>query len=108
MTTALETKIPYTVSNIERCMCPQCPVQANSVCVQEKSSILKNEVESSGKGEAPDPQKFPGVYCSTGAAACVDLNPNRECICKTCAVWAEYCLENEIPMMYFCNINKAD
>ena len=108
MTTAVETKVPYTVSNIERCMCSQCPVQAASVCAQETFSGLKNEIKSLGEGEAPEPQKVPGVYCSTGAATCVDLNPNKQCICKTCAVWGEYCLEHANPMMYFCNIGRAD
>jgi len=108
MSISVETKVPYTVSNIERCMCSQCPVQADSVCAQEKFSTLKNEIKSLGEGEAPEVQKVPGIYCSTGAATCVDLNPNRQCICKTCAVWEEYCLENAKPMMYFCNIGRAD
>ena len=107
MSTAVETKVPYTVSNIERCMCSKCPVQAASVCAKETLSGLKNEIKSLGEGEAPEPQKVPGVYCSTGAATCVDLNPNQKCICKTCAVWEENSLENAIPMMYFCNNGKA-
>ena len=108
MSATIETKVPYTTINIERCMCPQCPVQADSVCAQEKFSNLKNENKSLGEGGAPEPQKVPGVYCSTGGAACVDLDPNEQCICKTCAVWIEYCLENATPMMYFCNIGRAD
>ncbi len=103
---ATEMKVPYTVSNIERCRCPECPVQASSACVQEKLSNLKNEVTFE-KGEVPESKKVPGVYCSTGEATCI-LNPNNQCICKTCAVWAEYGLENAKPMMYFCNIGKAD
>ncbi len=103
-----EPKVPYTISNIEKCMCPKCPVQANSICVQEKYDSLKNEINSSEKGIIPEPEKFPGVYCSTGSATCVDLNPNKQCICKTCAVWKEHFLENSKPMMYFCNIGRAD
>ncbi|MDR7666270.1 DUF2769 domain-containing protein [Methanosarcina sp. Z-7115] len=105
MTTAVETKVPYNVLNIERCMCSQCPVQAASICARETFSSLKNEIKL---GEAPEPQKVPGVYCSTGAATCVDLNPNKQCICKTCAVWGDYCLEHANPMMYFCTIGRAD
>lgn len=103
-----EPKVPYVISNIERCMCPQCPVQADSACAQEKYSSLKNEINSSVKGEVPESEKFPGMYCSTGSATCVDLNPNKQCMCKTCVVWKEYILENSKPMMYFCNIGRAD
>ncbi|MGB9131778.1 MAG: DUF2769 domain-containing protein [Methanosarcina sp.] len=108
MSTDIENKVPYTVSNIEKCMCSQCPVQANSVCAQEKFSSLKNEIKSSGGGAGPEPKEVPGIYCSTGSATCIDLNPNQQCICKTCAVWEEYDLENAKPMMYFCNIGRAD
>jgi hypothetical protein len=107
MSKSAGAKVPYVVSNIERCMCSQCPVQAGSVCVQEGIGNLKNEMKSSGEGAAPEPQKVPGVYCSAGSAACRDLNPDKECICKTCVVWGEYCLQNAIPMMYFCNNGKA-
>jgi hypothetical protein len=43
ISTTLEVRVPYTVSNTERCMCPQCPVQADSVCTLEKIGNLKNE-----------------------------------------------------------------
>jgi hypothetical protein len=105
--TTLKVIVPYTAPNIEKCMCPQCPVQTDSLCAQEKIGNLNNETKSSGESEAPEPQKFPGVYCSAGKAACKDLNPNKECMCKTCAVWGEYCLENGTPMMYFCNNGRA-
>jgi len=103
---AVEAEVPYIVSNIRRCMCPQCPVQADSAGTQEKIGNLRNETKSLGEGEAPELQKVLGVYCSTGAASCV-LNPNKQCLCKTCAVWGEYCLEHANPMMYFCNIGRA-
>lgn len=108
MTITVDTRVPYTLPNIQRCMCPQCPVQARDECVREKVNDLPNVVQSSGRGETPDPDKIPGIYCSTGSAKCVNLDPNQQCICKTCAVWAEYGLENTGPMMYFCNIGRAD
>lgn len=105
--TTIEVKVPYVLSNVERCMCPQCPVQADSACAQEKVRNLKNEMKDLNEGETPDYQKVPGVYCSTGEATCRDLDPNQQCICKTCDVWREYCLEFGAPMMYFCNNGKA-
>lgn len=107
MGTATEARVPYIVSNIERCMCPQCPVQANSVCAQGKIGSLKNEMKSLGEGEVPESQMVPGVYCSAGYATCRDLDPNRECICKTCAVWEEYKLKNAKTIMYYCNNGRA-
>ena len=38
MSKSAGAKVPYVVSNIERCMCSQCPVQADSVCAQDKYS----------------------------------------------------------------------
>lgn len=107
MNTDTEVKIPYNNSNFERCKCSQCPVQADSTCAQNMLNNLKGEIELR-KGMAPEPKQVPGVYCSTGESMCKDLNPNKQCMCKTCTVWEEYCLQNAKPMMYFCNIGKAD
>ena len=102
-----EVKVPYAITNIERCMCPKCPVQANSACTLDKIGNLKNEMKSLGKNEAPEPQKVPGVYCSSGIATCTDLDPNKDCICQTCPVWVESCLEHADTIKYFCNIGRA-
>jgi hypothetical protein len=107
MGTNVEAIVPYTASNIEMCMCPKCPVQAGSACAQEKIRSLETEMKTSGEGGAPEPQKVPGVYCSAGKASCTDLDPNQECMCKTCPVWGKYCLENGTPMMYFCNNGRS-
>ena len=75
-------------------MCPQCPVRADSLCAQEKIGNLKNEIESLGGAEALEPQRVPGVYCSTDNSTCGDLNFNGQCICNTCPVLEEYNLKN--------------
>ena len=105
--TSETVKVPYAVNNIEKCMCPQCPVQADSVCTLDKIGNLKNEMKSLGKDEVSEPYKVPGVYCSSGTATCNDLDPNRDCICKTCSVWDDYCLEHANTIMYFCNNGRA-
>jgi len=102
-----KTKVPFTVSNIKRCRCTVCPVQADSECAQEKYSELKNELECCGGVEALEPQKVAGVYCSTGIASCKDLNFNKQCICHTCPAWEGYELKKSTPMIYFCNKGKA-
>ena len=34
MSTGENEKVPYTVANIKKCMCPKCPVQADSKCAK--------------------------------------------------------------------------
>jgi hypothetical protein len=107
MNTGEKAIVPYTMLNIKKCMCPQCPVQADSKCVKEKLESLKRELEGAREVDVPEPQKVPGIYCSTGKALCQDLNYGRGCICNTCTVWKEYNLQNVKPVMYFCQKGKA-
>lgn len=107
MNTSENPKVPYTVPNIMKCMCPKCPVQVDSTCIKGKLDNLTKELEGTREGDVPEPQKVPGVYCSTGKATCQDLNPKKQCICNTCAVWIEYHLQNVDPVMYFCQKGKA-
>lgn len=101
------SKVPYVRSNIERCMCSQCPVQAESKCAQEKLQSSKKLMENMPSGGVPDPEEVPGIYCSTGKATCQDLNFDRECICGTCEVWKEYGLEGVDPNNHFCLHGRA-
>lgn len=38
--------VPFTMINIKKCMCSQCPVQADSDCVQEKFKSTKKAMEN--------------------------------------------------------------
>lgn len=98
-------KVPFTEENIMKCMCPRCPVQTGSQCINEKLGKLDEVMESVGK--APEPREVPGVYCSTGAATCKDLNPSQMCICGSCAVWHQYNLVSGRPVYYFCKDGRA-
>ncbi len=100
-------EVPYIASNLERCMCSQCPVQSESACALEKMGNFKSEAKNLGEGKAPSPQSVPGVYCSAGEAICKDLNPNKDCICYTCPVWKEHNLENANVVKYYCGNGKA-
>ena len=42
-----ESKVPFTPENIKRCMCPKCPVQADSKCAMDKLDNLVKELEAS-------------------------------------------------------------
>lgn len=99
--------VPYESENINRCRCPQCPVQANNQCVQDKNKSSKQAMENLPEGEVPDPEDVPGVYCSTGKATCQNLHVDRQCICGSCEVWKEYNLTDANPNNHFCQHGRA-
>ena len=102
-----EFVVPYTEENINRCKCPLCPVQNDSLCVQNRLQISRQEMENAPEGEAPNPDDVPGVYCSEGRAPCQDLNFDRRCICSSCGVWEEYYLKDSDPNNHFCQQGRA-
>ena len=91
-------KIEFTRENITKCLCPQCPVQAESECAQTKMKMLQESM----RGMSPEHSDVPGVYCATGTATCSDLNPNKMCNCPNCNVFKENNLEQGEPNGYFC------
>jgi hypothetical protein len=107
MNTCENVKVPYTIENIKKCMCPKCPVQANSKCAMDKLENLARELEGPWEEDTPESQYIPGIYCSAGKATCQDLYPEEQCICNTCAVWRKYQLQNVKPTMYFCQRGRA-
>jgi hypothetical protein len=42
--------VPYVEENINRCRCPQCPVQANSRCAQSEVKIARQALENAPAG----------------------------------------------------------
>ena len=99
--------VPYNRANVNRCRCPQCPVQDDSQCAQDKFKSSKQLMENLPEGEVPDPEDFPGVYCSEGEATCSDLDPDRKCICGSCEVWKENDLKDANPNNHFCHNGRA-
>lgn len=99
--------VPYERANINRCKCPLCPVQADSQCVKDKIKSSKQAMKDLPEGEVPDPEDFPGVYCSEGEATCSGLDPDRQCICGSCDVWKEYDLKDANPNNHFCHNGRA-
>lgn len=95
--------INFDRENMIRCLCPQCPVQKNSECAQNKMKML----QISMRGMNPEPSDFPGMYCANGKAVCDDLDKNKKCNCINCDVWKENDLELKQPNKYFCQNGKA-
>lgn len=98
MNQAISTKVPFSAANVGKCSCPKCPVQSKSECVRGKLATIKESLAKTSliRGE------IPGLYCSTGAATCTDLDPKQACLCGSCAVFGEYKLSAGTPVGYYC------
>ena len=94
--------VEFNMENIQKCLCPGCPVQAKSKCVQEKLSKLQSQ-----KGGTPSKEDVPGVYCSQGKATCDGLDPTQMCQWSKCKVWKEYKLGEGEPGGYYCAKGEA-
>lgn len=99
--------VPFVGENISRCKCPDCPVQADSQCAQDKIKTSREAMEYMPAGSVPKSEPIPGVYCSSGKAQCQDLNFDRQCICDSCEVWKDYNLKDACPDDDFCQHGRA-
>ncbi len=102
-------KIDFDKENMEKCLCADCPVQANSSCVNDQLKMMEEighsiDIDS---GVMLDKEKVPKVYCAKGQTICDDLNLHEECQCKNCEIWKEYDLEVRKAPAYFCKNGKA-
>jgi hypothetical protein len=104
--TRMSPNIEFSQENVQKCLCPTCPVQGDSDCAKEKLMKLQ-EMAQSEEEMMPTPEDVPGVYCSTGKATCTDLDPSKDCQCPNCPLWEEHDLENGKPAGYFCRDGKA-
>ncbi len=85
-----DVTVQFTKDNTMKCLCGRCPVQAESVCVADKSLALAEAMKADGESmPMPSGADVPGVYCATGVAACNDLDVSQTCICMQCLVYGE-------------------
>ena len=91
-------KVPFTRVNAKKCICWECPVQANSACIKANTEKM-GEVMSTKFFE---PEIEPGLYCSSGVASCKDIDTTQPCICGGCPVYSDYSLEEGNPVEYYC------
>ncbi len=102
------SKVDFSLENVQKCLCPTCPVQADSACVKEKLMELQEMMPKIMEGEVKaEPEMVPGVYCASGKASCPDTDFSKMCQCNLCAIWKEYDLSDGEPMGYFCRDGKA-
>lgn len=102
-------KIEFNLENMEKCLCTECPVQAESSCVKDQLKIMEESKHSIDidSGFILEPEKIPKLYCATGKTSCGDLYFHEECQCKNCTIWKEYDLEVRGAPAYFCKNGKA-
>lgn len=122
-----DMRVPFNISNYTKCLCPVCPMQAESDCVSSSESAWSEahklvghilmeypdhpetyelEVEKLERHEAarrhgfttPQRDTMRELFCSIGKSACDDLAEGVRCICSDCAVWSQH----ELRRMYFC------
>ncbi len=103
MVQTVSLKVPFTTANVSKCLCPKCPVQANSSCVSEKLPKLGDALKQTPLRAA----NIPAVYCSTGKATCQDLDAKASCICGGCAVYTSYQLATARPAIRYCKNGGA-
>ncbi len=92
------SKVPFDARTVGQCLCPGCPVQAKSGCVAK----LKEGLRASLARSPLEREEIPGLYCSTGKAACTDLDPRQSCLCYGCTVFSQYRLGSGQPVGYYC------
>jgi hypothetical protein len=98
MNQTISAKIPFSTTNVGKCMCPKCPVQSKNKCVSGKLAKIKEALAKSPMSR----EEIPGIYCSTGMATCSDIDAKQPCICGNCTVFSEYNLSAAKPASYYC------
>ena len=90
--------VPFVKVNVNKCLCPRCPVQIHSICVGEKMAELKDHID-----DVPlTSYDIPCVYCASGAASCSDIKSDKDCSCGKCVVFIEYKLFDYSPNGHYC------
>ncbi len=97
-------KVPFTKQNAKKCVCWQCPVQSDSYCIKVNAEQMGDVMST----KFFEPQIVPGLYCSSGEAACRDIDTDRSCICGTCTIYHENHLASGQPLDHFCKNGSAE
>jgi hypothetical protein len=97
-----EVKVFFSEENVQKCLCVDCPVQANSQCIKEKSNRMGEVTVKFLNSEI-----LPGLYCSGGAPGCDDIDTDISCICGACDVYHKYRLGGGQPLDHYCKYGSA-
>jgi hypothetical protein len=101
-------KIEFSMENVNKCLCPTCPVQKTSSCVKNKLSTMQEKIsEDIDIASIIEASDVPGLYCASGKTSCGDLYFHEECKCPECQIFKENDLMSGQPGGYFCKEGKA-
>ncbi|NLE02424.1 MAG: DUF2769 domain-containing protein [Fibrobacter sp.] len=93
-------KVPFTREEAKKCICGECPVQAESQCIKKNAEKLGDVLTT----KFFQPDVVPGLYCSSGVASCKDIDASKSCICGACQVYQDHRLASgEVTTHHFCN-----
>jgi len=96
-------RVPFALDTVSKCLCPGCPVQAQSKCV----AGLKPGLTEALKKNPLKHEQIPGDYCAAGKATCTDIDTKKSCLCGNCAVFKQYNLAKGKPGGYYCSAGAA-
>ena len=101
-------EVEFNSENVSKCLCPVCPVQGTSECVNGKLQKMQEMMaEDIDIATVIGPEDVPGLYCASGEASCTDLYYHEECQCPKCNVFKENELAKGKPVGYYCRDGKA-
>jgi len=103
MTQATEIKVKFTRQNAKKCVCWQCPVQTDSACIKANGDKMGDVMTT----PFFTPDIVPGLYCSSGVAACKDIATDRSCICGACPIYQDFRLGGGQPLDHYCKNGRA-
>lgn len=95
--------IQFNLTNLRRCICPTCPVQLGSDCIQETS---ESSVKLVKEENLPQPTEAAALYCASavGKVSCMDFAVREMCQCPSCEVW----IEGSLCQQYYCVKGSAE
>ncbi len=96
------SKVEFLIPLIKKCLCHQCPVQSQSICVDGKRRLMLEIVYGNETGMFLEPDRVPALYCSSGRTSCTDIDNSKNCLCDKCNIWADYDLDKIKNPRYFC------
>ncbi|MCL6472945.1 MAG: DUF2769 domain-containing protein [Firmicutes bacterium] len=94
-------KVDFSVDNLNKCLCPSCPVEGSSDCANER---MEKEQVPKDTSQISNPKLLVRLYCSIGATDCGGFDGLLPCVCPSCPVW-DGC---ELTSRYYCLRGDAD
>jgi hypothetical protein len=122
-------RVEFSQTNVMKCICTECPVQAESACATRKNTAFMTAMDAGAAGVkagmagaatestgdaamspgpagtdwTPTPDEVATLYCASGVAGCADLDFSKVCICRQCPVFSD----NALTQLKYCERGDA-